>query len=143
LSELKGRPYPQLDSQGEPVDAYGLPLVYDPATGKAASKGVQARRAIISASVINSLIGVYRGAHSGAPPSNLKHLHDFLVEYYKASYNRLGPAVTDALGMDLNTTLSPLGRPWEYDAQEGEVKLPEVCDPNTLFRNAGRIVEGE
>jgi hypothetical protein len=105
--------------------------------------GVQARRAIVAASVINSLIGLYRDAHNGEPPKDLQELHDFVVEFYSSPYNRAGPAVTDALGMDLNTTISPLGTPWDYDAHAGKVNLPDFCDPSMLFRNAGKILEGD
>jgi len=143
VQEIKGSRRVQLDSEGRPLDAYGFPIRYDLATGTVASMGVQARRAIIAASVVNSLIEMYRGAHNGDPPKDLKELHAFAVEFYSSPLNRPGPAITDALGMNLNTTASPLGTPWEYDTQSGKVKLPGFCDPKALFRNAENILGGE
>jgi hypothetical protein len=74
------------------------------------------------------------------PPRNLVELRRFLGSYYVAPQDPAPPPVTDALGAELNTTVSAFGTPWEYDANEGRVKLPDVCNLDALFHNARELV---
>ncbi|MGD0089156.1 MAG: hypothetical protein ABSE73_04490, partial [Planctomycetota bacterium] len=131
------------DNTGWPLDGYGYPIKYDPLTGQVASLGVQARKAIIAASILAGLIDFYRGDHNGKPPDDLLELHNYAVEFYSQPGNPPAPAVTGALGNKLNTTISPFGTPWEYDAKSGVIKLPEECDPARLFKNSERMLEKE
>lgn len=119
-------------------DAYGFPFEYDAATGKVSSRGVKARRTIQAASVITSLIADFRSGHNDTNPKDLVELQD----YVRASYAQTPPgaAVTDAIGAELNTTVNPLGQPWNYDQKAGRVIPPPECDPTTLFKPADDLL---
>lgn len=143
LPALAGDKTIHLDSTGWPLDAFGFRIDYEPATGKVQSRGVNAWRTVQAASVVSSLIEVYRGENQDRPPKDMATLQTFVRIYYTRSVHRLTHAIQDAIGEDLNTTISPLGEPWKYNPETGVIDLPEICDPKMLFQSAKKIVPEE
>ncbi|MCY3021422.1 MAG: hypothetical protein NTW87_20600 [Planctomycetota bacterium] len=143
LGALKSVKMVPFDENGWPVDAFGFRIEYDPASGKVSSRGVNAKRTLQAASIMNALLDLYRSNNGGEAPRDLAVLQTFVRRFYGNPANPPGPAVLDALGADLNTIVSPLGTPWEYDPKAGKVVLPGYCNAKVLFRNARKIVGDE
>lgn len=125
---------------GWPLDTYGLRLDYDPAKGNVSSRGFKARRAIQAKAIVNGLIEMYRNNHGSEVPKDLQQLQQFVREFFGGPNNPPGPAITDAIGADLNVLINPLGEPWDFNPAAGKVNLPDFADPKVLFRNAERIM---
>jgi hypothetical protein len=121
-------------------DAFGFPIEYDPISGIVSSKGVNTRRAIQAASVVNALLNVYYQAHQKYP-HDLHELQTFVRDYFNAS-NPPNGTLYDSLGLDLNVRKGPLGI-WNYDENQGIVILPDFCNVKTLFHNAERLWKKE
>ncbi|HYF49941.1 MAG TPA: hypothetical protein VEJ63_11070, partial [Planctomycetota bacterium] len=121
-------------------DAFGFPIEYDPATGKARSIGVNARRAIQAAAIINDLIGMFKGNHQRLP-RDLQELQSFVRRFFNAA-TPASNNVIDSLGADLEVIEGPLGK-WNYDAENGFIILPPFCNTRTLFKNAERLWKKE
>ncbi|MCW8131446.1 MAG: hypothetical protein KIS92_13940 [Planctomycetota bacterium] len=124
-----------------PLDAYGVPLAYNMATGEVASRGVQALRAIQASRIVESLsTGLYPAVKGHIPP-DLKTLTTFIRQYYAGPQ---GPpyTVVESLGEELDAEINPLGEPWMYDPATGRVTLPPICNARELLRNADATLEG-
>jgi len=124
-----------------PNDAYGFPLDYKATTGKVTARGLQARRAIQSASVVNSLLLVYEN-NKGSFPENLKLLDVFTKEYFDVK-NPPSSIVIESIGKVLDVENSPMGKPWDYDNVQGLVILPPESEMEKLFRNVSKLVPDE
>ncbi len=144
LPQMQSDPiYRKIDEQGRPLDAFGFPIQYDPATGKVVSHGAQAKRAVQAGAIVNSLLQEWIRSHDQKPPKDLAQLRAWLRTGYFSHANPPGVAIIDAIGLDLDVVNSPFGTPWDYDAGTGRIVLPPECVGKALFRNAERLVEGE
>ncbi|HEY3324047.1 MAG TPA: hypothetical protein VGP72_26580 [Planctomycetota bacterium] len=143
LEQLRTDPVFEGVDPAAPHDPFGMPILYDPATGTVRSKGVDAKRAIQANAVISAIINSYRMEHADAQPATLQELQEWVVPFYKRPGNEAGPAVLDAIGAKLEVVNSPFGEPWKYDAKEGKIILPPECDPKVLFKNVERILGPE
>jgi hypothetical protein len=124
-----------------PLDAYGLPLLYDAATGEVASHGVHALNALRASRVIDSLIASVYSEPGRAFPRDLAELTQHIRRAFPTVDHAPLPVV-DALGEELNAEKSPLGGPWNYDPNTGKITLPPECNPRELFRNADMTLDG-
>jgi len=117
-------------------DAFGFKVEYNPEKGTVSSRGVNAKRAIQSAALINDLSSQFFG-EKNHHPKDLEELRDYVREIF----NEANPAsfnVVDALGEDLDVTRSPIDK-WDYDPNTGAVNLPPYCEAKTLFKPADRL----
>lgn len=130
---LSGRP---------PLDAYGLPIDYDPLTGAAASRGVRALHALRKGRMIDTLIATVYSHPQRAVPLHLRELKQYVARYFATPQ---GPpyAVVEILGENLDTLENPLGGEFEYNPQTGTVVLPPICNPRELLRNADPALDGQ
>jgi hypothetical protein len=129
------------DSSFVDVDAFGFKLEYDPQAGKVSSRGVKARQANQAAAIVNGMIENFRGVNKRLP-HDLFELQTFTYGVYAAPNEPPTANITDAIGRDLNVTMSPLGVPWEFDKVFGVVTVPSFCKPENLYRNAEKFLNG-
>jgi len=126
----------------DPIDAYGYAITYNPPTGKVDSRGAQCARAIQTHYVIESLIELFHNE-----PENLRNPADMqeLSAWGRAYYQRIGGApapITQALGLEIDCTASPLGGSWDYNPLTGELILPPDCEVSKLYANKAAALEG-
>lgn len=119
-------------------DDFGHPIEYDAVTGRVSSRGVNARRAIQVACIIHTLIANFKADHNERVPRDLNELRDDVRKVYKNPAFTLSAAITDAIGMDLDPTRSPIGS-WDYDPVRGIIQLPPYCSMDDLYKNVDKI----
>jgi hypothetical protein len=128
-------------SGAKPLDAYGLPLLYDPVTGEVASHGVRALNATRASRVIDSLIASIYSEPGREFPRDMAELNKHIRRVFPTADQAPLPVV-DALGEELDAEKSPLGGPWNYDPNTGKITLPPECNSRELLRNANMTLEG-
>ena len=124
-----------------PIDAYGLPLDYDPQKGTVSSRGLKLMNMIQYHNVLESMIGMFAG-DQGRNPANLRELSQFIQRYYGNAAN-IPYSVKEAFGPLIDCETSPLGKPWDYDPVTGKVALPPEANAKVLQKNADAVAEGK
>jgi hypothetical protein len=119
-------------------DAFGFPIRYNAADGDVSSHGVNCRRALQVASVVNNFVLMFQGSENRLPNS-LEELTSYVRQHYAQSSDGPSHAVLEALGPKLDCVKGPLGR-WDYNPQNGQIKLPPECDLNVLYHNAADVL---
>lgn len=120
------------DTRIAPRDTFGFLFFYDPATGLVKSQGVLARHTLQAHAILAGHITSFKAAQSRWP-KNMAELHSFMKKQYSPPNEKAGAAITNWIGEELNTETTPLGRPWEYNAETGELKLPEGLYPQMIY----------
>jgi len=126
--------------KGRPLDAFGYPFDYDPGTGRVASRGVLAERALRAAGVLAILLR-YQAKEIGRPAKDLAELETWTREYFKSV--PITFPVLDNLGSDLNCTTDPFGMPWDYDPATLSIRRRPEWEPLQLYRNSEALTRGE
>jgi len=135
------RLFRDFDENGIPLDAYGFPFRYDAVSGMVTSHGADLRRSIQSVVIVRNMIEMFQRENQSRNPATLQELQAWVRTHYANPQSSPTPAITDALGIDLNVIDSPFGKAWDYDAASGVITLPPESDAKILFKNADRLMD--